>query len=148
MNRGLIQRIVRDDAESHSTQPLNDDVFGEAIAGGLLNAEGDEWRWQRQLAAPLFRAELGVGQWGPARTAVRCLPHPSFGRTGIADVRVSRIDCERVHLTAYDIIVGERSPERPDGIPSFHTSSRTENSESKIEAFARSFIAVLLWPQS
>jgi len=25
--------------------------------GGLLNAEGEEWRWQRRLAAPLFRAE-------------------------------------------------------------------------------------------
>lgn len=69
----------------------------------------------------------------------------------IKDVRVSRIDRERVHLTAYDIIVGESCPERPDGIPSFRTSSRTENAGPKamqIEAFARSFIAVLLWPRS
>jgi cytochrome P450 len=57
MDPALIQRILLDDAESYSKQPLNDDVFGEAIGGGLLNAEGDEWRWQRQLAAPLFRAE-------------------------------------------------------------------------------------------
>src|SRR5262249_4548433 len=46
-----------EEAESYSKQPLNDDVFGEAIGGGLLNAEGEEWRWQRRLAAPLFRAE-------------------------------------------------------------------------------------------
>src|SRR5690349_8665980 len=57
MDPALIQRILLDDAESYSKQPLNDDVFGEAIGGGLLNAEGDEWRWQRRLAAPLFRAE-------------------------------------------------------------------------------------------
>jgi Cytochrome P450 len=53
----LIQRILLDDAESYSKQPLNDDVFGEVIGGGLLNAEEGEWRWQRRLAAPLFRAE-------------------------------------------------------------------------------------------
>lgn len=46
-----------DDAESYSKQPLNDDVFGEAIGGGLLNAEGEAWRWQRRITAPLFRAE-------------------------------------------------------------------------------------------
>jgi cytochrome P450 len=57
MDPVLIQRILLDDAENYSKQPLNDDVFGEAIGGGLLNAEGDEWRWQRRLAAPLFRAE-------------------------------------------------------------------------------------------
>ena len=44
MDPALIQRILLDDAESYSKQPLNDDVFGEAIGGGLLNAEGDEWR--------------------------------------------------------------------------------------------------------
>ena len=49
--------MLLDDAESYSKQPLNDDVFGEAIGGGLLNAEGEAWRWQRRLTAPLFRAE-------------------------------------------------------------------------------------------
>ena len=57
MDPVLIQRILLEEAESYSKQPLNDDVFGEAIGGGLLNAEGGEWRWQRRLAAPLFRAE-------------------------------------------------------------------------------------------
>jgi len=57
MDPALIQAILLDDAESYSKQPLNDDVFGAAIGGGLLNAEGEAWRWQRRLAAPLFRAE-------------------------------------------------------------------------------------------
>jgi cytochrome P450 len=57
MDPALIQTILLDDAANYSKQPLNDDVFGAAIGGGLLNAEGEEWRWQRRLAAPLFRAE-------------------------------------------------------------------------------------------
>jgi cytochrome P450 len=57
MDPTLIQEILLDDVESYSRQPLNDDVFGAAIGGGLLNAEGHDWRWQRRLAAPLFRAE-------------------------------------------------------------------------------------------
>jgi cytochrome P450 len=57
MGPTLIQAILLDDVESYSRQPLNDDVFGAAIGGGLLNAEGHDWRWQRRLAAPLFRAE-------------------------------------------------------------------------------------------
>jgi len=57
MDPTLIQAILLDDVESYSRQPLNDDVFGAAIGGGLLNAEGHDWRWQRRLAAPLFRAE-------------------------------------------------------------------------------------------
>ncbi len=57
MDPPLIQSVLLDDAESYSKQPLNDDVFGEAIGGGLLNAEGEAWRWQRRLTAPLFRVE-------------------------------------------------------------------------------------------
>ena len=57
MDPTLIQAILLDDVENYSRQPLNDDVFGAAIGGGLLNAEGHDWRWQRRLAAPLFRAE-------------------------------------------------------------------------------------------
>ena len=48
MDPPLIQSVLLDDAESYSKQPLNDDVFGEAIGGGLLNAEGEAWRWQRR----------------------------------------------------------------------------------------------------
>jgi|KBSMisStaDraftv2_1062788.scaffolds.fasta_scaffold186157_2 cytochrome P450 len=57
MDPPLIQSVLLDNAESYSKQPLNDDVFGEAIGGGLLNAEGEAWRWQRRLTAPLFRVE-------------------------------------------------------------------------------------------
>jgi cytochrome P450 len=57
MDPEAIQTILLDGIEDFSKQPLYDDVFGEALRGGLLNAEGDEWRWQRRLIAPLFRSE-------------------------------------------------------------------------------------------
>jgi cytochrome P450 len=57
MDPETIQTILLDGADGFSKQPLYDDVLGQAIGGGLLNAEGEEWRWQRRLAAPLFRAE-------------------------------------------------------------------------------------------
>jgi cytochrome P450 len=44
----------------------------EAIGGGLLNAEGEAWRWQRRLAAPLFWAE-DVLTYVPAFAAA-CAP--------------------------------------------------------------------------
>jgi cytochrome P450 len=72
MDPALIQKVLLDDAESYSKQPLNDDVFGEAIGGGLLNAEGEAWRWQRRLAAPLFRAE-DMLDYAPAFAAC-CTP--------------------------------------------------------------------------
>jgi cytochrome P450 len=57
MDPELIQTILLDGADDYSKQPLYDDVLGQAIGGGLLNAEGEDWRWQRRLTAPLFRAE-------------------------------------------------------------------------------------------
>lgn len=72
MDPALIQTVLLDDADSYSKQPVNDDVFGEAIGGGLLNAEGEAWRWQRRLAAPLFRTE-DVLAYVPAFAAA-CAP--------------------------------------------------------------------------
>ena len=72
MDPALIQSVLLDDADSYSKQPLNDDVFGQAIGGGLLNAEGEDWRWQRRHTAPLFRAE-DVLAYVPAFSAA-CTP--------------------------------------------------------------------------
>jgi cytochrome P450 len=71
MDPDAIQTVLNDEA-SFSKQPLYDDVLGEAIGGGLLNVEGDEWRWQRRLVAPLFRAE-DVLAYVPA-FAASCAP--------------------------------------------------------------------------
>jgi len=53
----LIQQILLDDSDAFTKRPLYDNVLGRAGGKGLLIAEGDDWRWQRRIAAPLFRAE-------------------------------------------------------------------------------------------
>jgi cytochrome P450 len=57
MDPEAVQTILMDTSGSYSKQPVNDEVLGAAIGGGLLSAEGEEWRWQRRLTAPMFRAE-------------------------------------------------------------------------------------------
>jgi cytochrome P450 len=57
MDPELIQQILLDDSESFTKRPLYDHVLGGAGGKGLLIAEGDDWRWQRRIAAPLFRSE-------------------------------------------------------------------------------------------
>jgi hypothetical protein len=95
---------------------------------------------------PLSLPEASLRTWVSARASIRCLPHSSFGSADIEGVGVSRIDRERVHPTAYDIIVGEKSAERPDGTrPSARAPEQKMQSPKamQIEAFTRSFIAVL-----
>ncbi len=57
MDPGLIQTVLLDEVESFTKNPLYEDVLGAGGGEGLLIAEGDKSRWQRRLAAPLFRAE-------------------------------------------------------------------------------------------
>lgn len=57
MDPEAIQTVLLDGSEDFTKQPTYDDILGDAIGGGLLNAEGEEWRWQRRVAAPLFRAQ-------------------------------------------------------------------------------------------
>lgn len=57
MDPELIQQVLLDDSESYTKRPLYDYVLGGAGGKGLLIAEGDDWRWQRRIAAPLFRSE-------------------------------------------------------------------------------------------
>ncbi len=57
MDPVLIQTVLLDEADSFTKRPLYDHVLGGAGGKGLLIAEGEEWRWQRRSAAPLFRSE-------------------------------------------------------------------------------------------
>jgi cytochrome P450 len=73
MDPEAIQTILLDGIEDFSKQPVYDDVFGEALRGGLLNAESEPWRWQRRLIAPLFRSETCSPSCRPLlRLAHRC----------------------------------------------------------------------------
>ena len=57
MDPELIQAVLLDDIDSFSKNPIYDRVLGEGGGEGGLIAEGERWRWQRRLLAPLFRAE-------------------------------------------------------------------------------------------
>ena len=68
----LTQQILLDDSDAFTKSPLYDNVLGRAGGKGLLIAEGDDWRWQRRIAAPLFRAEA-ILSYAPAFAAA-CEP--------------------------------------------------------------------------
>lgn len=57
MDPELIQAVLLDDIDSFSKNPIYKHVLGEGGGEGVLIAEGERWRWQRRLLAPLFRAE-------------------------------------------------------------------------------------------
>jgi cytochrome P450 len=68
----LTQQILLDDSDAFTKSPLYDNVLGRAGGKGLLIAEGEDWRWQRRIAAPLFRAEA-ILSYAPA-FAASCEP--------------------------------------------------------------------------
>src|SRR5918992_703182 len=55
----LIKDVLLDRSGLFPITPLQKRVLGPLGGKGVLTTEGAEWRWQRQMAAPLFRhAEL------------------------------------------------------------------------------------------
>jgi cytochrome P450 len=55
----LIKDVLIDRSDLFPITPLQKRVLGPLGGKGVLTSEGAEWRWQRQMAAPLFRhAEL------------------------------------------------------------------------------------------
>ena len=55
----LIKEVLVDRNDLFPMTSLQKQVLGPLGGNGVLTAEGAEWRWQRQIAAPLFRhAEL------------------------------------------------------------------------------------------
>ena len=73
MDPELIQTVLLDDIETFSKSPIYEHVLGEGGGEGVLIAEGELWRWQRRLLAPLFRAEE-VAAYTPA--FVSACTHP------------------------------------------------------------------------
>lgn len=52
----LIEAILLREADRFPKPPLEKRTFVQALGNGILTAQGEDWRWQRRMAAPAFRA--------------------------------------------------------------------------------------------
>ncbi|MEQ1695811.1 MAG: cytochrome P450 [Hyphomicrobiaceae bacterium] len=51
----LIEQVLLADADEMRKSGAEKRVFGSSLAGSVLIADGQDWRWQRKALAPLFR---------------------------------------------------------------------------------------------
>ena len=65
---GLIEQVLLRETDRFVKSPLERRVLGPTLGNGLLTASGETWRWQRTIAAPLFR-HADVLSYVPAMTA-------------------------------------------------------------------------------
>ncbi len=108
MDPKAVESILLDTSGSYSKQPLNDEVLGAAIGGGLLGAEGEDWRWQRRLTAPMFRAEDMLG-FVPAFAAAATPLLERWKAAGPGAVQDIDRDMTRVTFQALqDTVLGAR----------------------------------------
>ena len=85
----LVERILLHEHETFPKTPLEKRVLGPTLGDGILTAEGPSWRWQRRIAAPLFRhqdllalrarhdraaAEAQIARWRPRADRRRSRP--------------------------------------------------------------------------
>ena len=64
----LIEQVLLKETDCFVKSPLEHRVLGPTLGNGLLTASGETWRWQRKIAAPLFR-HADVLSYVPAMTA-------------------------------------------------------------------------------
>jgi cytochrome P450 len=81
----LIKTVLLDQRESFHRTSITQRILGPLLGKGVLTADGAEWKWQRQTAAPVFRhadllgyvptmveaAERLVSQWRNGGVALR-----------------------------------------------------------------------------
>ena len=109
MDPELVQQILLDDSDAFTKSPLYDDVLGRAGGKGLLIAEGDDWRRQRRIAAPLFRAEAILSCACLCRFLRAGAGPLAQGGTGLASNHRQRYDRRR-HAGVARHHLGSRSP--------------------------------------
>lgn len=51
----LIERVLLDEHEQFPKSPIEQRIFARILGESILTAEGQSWRWQRRIVAPLFR---------------------------------------------------------------------------------------------
>ncbi|MEZ5774557.1 MAG: cytochrome P450 [Hyphomicrobiaceae bacterium] len=50
-----VKRVLLDEREQFPRTALENRILGPLLGKGLLTADGADWKWQRQIVAPLFR---------------------------------------------------------------------------------------------
>jgi len=82
---GLIKAVLLDKREMFARTSITQRILGPLLGNGVLTADGADWKWQRQTAAPVFRhhdllgfvpvinqaAERLLQQWRQAGDRVR-----------------------------------------------------------------------------
>src|SRR5262249_6828229 len=63
-----IKRVLIDNAANYRKDALQHRVLSPGLGGGLLTAEGGDWRKQRRALAPLFTPRM-IETFGPAMIA-------------------------------------------------------------------------------
>jgi cytochrome P450 len=51
----LVERVLLHEHAQFPKTPLEKRVFAQTLGDGILTSDGPAWRWQRRIAAPLFR---------------------------------------------------------------------------------------------
>ena len=96
----LIKTIMLDRRDVFVRPPAEKRILGPALGNGVLTAEGTEWKWQRQIAAPLFRHQDLLG-FVPAM--VRCAQAQVTAWHARAPGGIAAIDSDMTKVT-FDVI--------------------------------------------
>lgn len=89
----LIDQVLLRDADFYAKSPVERRVLGPLLGNGILMASGAAWKWQRKVAAPLFR-HSEVSTYSAAMTAAAGTQlskwrqlSPGPGRSFLSDVQ-------------------------------------------------------------
>ncbi len=130
MDPALIQTILLDDSDSFSKNPPHEEILGGLGGKGLLIAEGEAWRWQRRLAAPLF-SPPEVARFVPAFAAAASTVLQRWSKAMPGSSQPIDRDMTRATLQVLqDTVLG---------------GSLCEDDRRAVERFGTAFLAHTVW---
>lgn len=91
----LVKRVLLDERDNFPKTHFERETLGPLLGNGVLIAQDPDWRWQRQIAAPLFR-HSDILDYVPSMTASAEETIARWGREGPAR---RNIDEDMTHAT-------------------------------------------------
>ncbi len=85
----LTEQILQNKDNLFVKTPMEKRVFRRSVGESVLTADGERWRWQRRVMAPLFR-HAEILSYVPAMSAVAGELVEKWRREGIADRAIDR----------------------------------------------------------